>query len=274
MPLPLTGRTLALAETRQLEELVTLCEREGATVLRIPLIAILDTLDPESVRIWTDHLIAGDFDRLAFMTGEGIRRILAQAERDQRREAVIQALGAVPSFTRGPKPGQAFKEVGLKPTRMADSPTTAGLVATLLREELRGSRIGVQLHGSEPNLPLTQPLEDAGAIVKTVNPYRYAPSADEERVAELIERMAAGTIDLLVITSTPQVERIVEVAKNRGLNDTLRIGLARTEVASVGPIASESLVAHGMRVDVMPAQGWQMKNLVVHVKRKFGSMEP
>ena len=46
MTLPLQGRTVALAEGRQLEELADMLESEGATVLRCPLVSILDAPDP------------------------------------------------------------------------------------------------------------------------------------------------------------------------------------------------------------------------------------
>ena len=54
MTAPLHDRTIALAEGRQLEELAQMLEKEGATVLRCPMLSILDAPDPgpvlESVR--------------------------------------------------------------------------------------------------------------------------------------------------------------------------------------------------------------------------------
>ena len=42
MSTPLRGKTVALAEGRQLEELATLLQDEGAAVLRCPMLEILD----------------------------------------------------------------------------------------------------------------------------------------------------------------------------------------------------------------------------------------
>ena len=67
-------------------------------------------------------------------------------------------------------------------------------------------------------------------------PYRYQPAADAHQVADLIGRMATGTVDVLVITSSPQVDRLFEVAAERDLTDVLRAGLKRTKVAAVGPV--------------------------------------
>src|SRR5262249_54397180 len=49
MTRPLEGRTVALAEGRQLEELAELLEREGAATFRCPMLSILDAPDPAPV---------------------------------------------------------------------------------------------------------------------------------------------------------------------------------------------------------------------------------
>ena len=52
-------------------------------------------------------------DDLVFLTGEGLRRLLATAERIGLRAEVIAALGRARKMTRGPKPARALNEVGL-----------------------------------------------------------------------------------------------------------------------------------------------------------------
>lgn len=269
MTLPLAGRTVALAEGRQLEELTQLLEKEGATPLRCPLLSILDAPDPAPVVAWLRELIAGRFDLVVLLTGEGLRRLLGVAEREGLREAVIAALRTTPTLTRGPKPGQALKEVGLAPSQVAAAPTTEGVITTLRERDLRGKTVGVQLY-SESNPPLTDFLAEAGATVRTVLPYVYAPRADAGKVAELIDQMARGEVDVVVFTSSPQVDRLYEVAAETGREEVLRQGLEKTRVAAVGPLVADNLRQRGARVDICPEQGWQMKNLVNHIKRALG----
>jgi uroporphyrinogen-III synthase len=264
----LQGRTIALAEGRQLEELAAMLEKEGAVALRCPLLSILDQPDAGPVVTWLRELTAGTFTHLVLLTGEGLRRLLGFAEREGLREQAVAALRSALIITRGPKPGQALKEIGLTPTKVAAAPTTVGVIATLKQEDLAGARVGVQLY-SESNPPLTDFLAGAGAQVYPVLPYVYAPAAEGERVADLIRRMAAGAVDALVFTSSPQIDRVFEVAAANGLEDELRRGLERVKVAAVGPIVRETLEAKGARVDIVPAQGFQMKNLVQHIKRAF-----
>lgn len=273
MTLPLAGRVVALAESRQLEELAALLEKEGATALRCPLVAILDAPDPGPIVAWLRDLVASRFDFIVLMTGEGLRRLLSFAERAGMRDEAIAALGRARTLTRGPKPVRALKEVGLAPWRVADEPTTDGVIAALRRETLTGQTVGVQFHG-ETVPALLDFLAAAGATAAAVQPYVYAPDAHTGQVADLIAAMERGEVDLLAITSSPQVQRLFEVAESRGLADALRRGLGRTCVAAVGPIAAEGLRQRGARVDICPEQGFVMKNLVQHIKRELDRLRP
>jgi uroporphyrinogen-III synthase len=259
---------VAVAEGRQLEELAQMLEKEGATPLRCPMLSILDAPDPAPVLAWIDDLIAGRFGLVVLMTGEALRRLLGFAERAGRRAALIEALGRTRTLTRGPKPVRALREIGRAPSRVADVPTTDGVIAALRAEPLQGQTIGVTLYAA-PNPALVGFLEAAGATVATVMPYVYAPAADAERIVDLIERLAAGGVDAILFTSSPQVDRLYEVAAERGLEARLREGLQRTRVTAVGPVVADNLRERGARVDICPEQGFVMKNLVQQLKRAF-----
>jgi uroporphyrinogen-III synthase len=264
MTRPLEGRRIALAEGRQLEELVRLLEAEGAEAVRCPLLAILDAPHSEPVLAWLDALPS--FHLVILMTGEAVRRLLGFADRHGRREAYVQALRSVPTLTRGPKPVKALKELGLTPTRVAATPTTEGVMQTLHNDELAGKTVGYTLYASD-NPTLESFLRSRGAIPQPVLSYIYAPASDEQRVLRLIDELASGQLDALVITSSPQTERLFEVAQKYDRVPQLLAGLQRVQVAAVGPVAAAGLQAHGVRVDVCPEQGFVMKNLVKKMGR-------
>ncbi len=273
MTLPLDQKTIALAEGRQLEELAQMLEREGATPLCCPLVSIVDAPDAAPVIAWLHDLIARQFAYVVLFTGEGLRRLLGFAERQELRDAAIEALAETRTVTRGPKPVRALKEIALKPTLVAQTPTTDGVIEVLRSQPLQGQTIGVQLYPT--NLPgergpLVDFLEQAGAKVRTVIPYVYAPASDTDRVVDLLNRMAQGSVAAIVFTSAPQVDRLYEVAADRGVMEMLRQGLSRTAVAAVGPVVADNLRQRGARVDIVPEQGFVMKNLVLQIKRALG----
>src|SRR5579859_5773696 len=153
---PLAGRTIAVPETREIDIFAAMLERRGATVVRCPMVAILDAPDPTPVLQWSRDFAQGSCDDLILLTGEGLRRILSCIDRNEPalKDSFVQALGRVRKITRGPKPARALRELGLKPEIAAEVPTTEGVITSLRAHDLKGHRVGLQLYGTEPNFPL------------------------------------------------------------------------------------------------------------------------
>ena len=258
----LAGRMVALPETRELDRLAGLLEGEGARVWRCPLVAILDAPDAAPIDAWLDVLLSGGLDDVIFLTGEGLRRLMARAEHRQLGPAVVAALSRARKITRGPKPARALKELGLPTDLPAADPTTRGVIASLAKLPLAGRRVGVQLYGTEPNRELCDFLAGAGATVHTVAPYVYAPASDQEQVARLIAELGEGRIDVLAFTSASQIDRLFAVARERGLDATLAAALTRTRVAAIGPVAADVLRQRGVEPAIQPDKAYVMKNLV------------
>ena len=265
----LAGRTIAVPETRELDVFAALLERRGATVLRCPLVAILPAPDPRPVLDWIRWFARGACDDLILLTGEGLRRLLACI--DQHESALhadfVAQLARVRKITRGPKPARALRELGLKPDIAAETPTTAGIIASLASERLADRNVGVQLYGTEPNAPLIDFLHGAGARVRTVAPYIYATESDDAGVSVLLERMARGEVDAIAFTSGAQVDRLFAIASA----EQVRAALARTHVAAVGPIVAEALARHSVHVASMPHDSFFMKPLASALEAAFGA---
>ncbi len=258
---PLAGVRVALAETRELDRLASMLEAEGAEPVRCPLVAILDTPDTGPVDAWLAELAGGRFDDLIFLTGEGLRRLLARATRIDLHEPALAALARARKITRGPKPARALHEVGLSTDLPAAIPTSQGVMEALSGEDLTGHRIGLQLYGSQPNEPLVRFLRGAGAAVHTVSPYIYAPASDTQRVADLVGDLVAGKVDVIAFTSASQVDRLWDVAQERGIEPDLRQGLKRGKVAAIGPVVRETLEDRGIRIDIIPEEPFIMRRL-------------
>jgi uroporphyrinogen-III synthase len=136
------------------------------------------------------------------------------------------------------------------------------LIETLSVHDLRGRRVGVQLYPGNPNTKLTDFLRQAEADLHPVLPYLYVSAADDERVVELIDRMAAGGVDAIAFTSSPQVQRLFQVAKATGREPTLITALQARTVGAVGPVVAGELQKHGVKAAITPDHGYSMKPLV------------
>src|SRR5262245_1264908 len=264
---PLAGRTIAIPESRELEVFAAMLERRGANVIRCPLVAIRDAPDPQPVLAWCKDFAAGGCDDVIFLTGEGLRRLLSCMDQHEPalRDPFVAQLARVRKITRGPKPARALRELGLKPDIAAETPTTDGVIASLKSQPLTGRRVGVQLYGTEPNRPLIEFLESAGATVRTVAPYVYADKADDDAVLALLTRLQSGTVDAIAFTSMAQVNRLFALAPA----ETVKASLAATRVAAVGPVVADALTGHGVPVQLMPTEAFFLKPLTTALERLF-----
>ena len=269
--LPLSGRRIALPESRELDLFADMLLKRGAEVLRCPLVSIHDAPDQQPVLDWLARFSSQPWDDFIVLTGEGIRRLLTAAERagGSVREDFIARLAQVRTVTRGPKPGAALRSIGLKADVVAVEPTTEGVIRTLQNENLRGRRIAVQLYGTDPNHTLMDFLQAAGAETAPVAPYVYADDVEDQRVSELINELASGRVDAIAFTSATQVRRLFQIGKRHPGEPQLLQTLNGMTVAAVGPVVAESLRERGVQVDLMPEQSFFMKPLVRELVRKF-----
>jgi uroporphyrinogen-III synthase len=271
-PQRLAGRCVALPEHRELDKLAAMLEAEGASIVRCPLMAILEAPDPAPIETWLRALAAGRFADVIFMTGEGVNRLLAVAEAAGIAPDVLAGLARVRKITRGPKPARALHALGLGIDLAATAPTSAGIMDVLRGHALGGRQVGLQLYGDDPNRDLVAFLENKGASVFPVAPYRYAPALDEEKVVALIERIASPSIgiDAIAFTAAMQVDRLFKVAERIGAGARLLQGLQRIHVAAVGPIVVEALTRHGVHVDTVPARQFFMRRLTQAMAEQLG----
>jgi uroporphyrinogen-III synthase len=268
----LTGRRIVVPETRELDLFVTMLRERGAEPIACPMIAINDAPDPVPVAQWLRRFVADPCDDLILLTGEGLRRLVGLADRLGVKASFVAALGGSRMITRGPKPVRALREIGLDAGIAATVPTSKGVIDALAGLDLSQRRVGVQLYPDGDHQALLDFLAGAGARVDPVLPYVYSSAADDARVLAVIDRMAAGTIDAVAFTSSPQVRRFHQVAAEAGRAGAAKAGLARIIVAAVGPVVAQALATYDVRVDVVPANDtYFMKPLVRALAAAFAA---
>jgi uroporphyrinogen-III synthase len=155
-----------------------------------------------------------------------------------------------------------LRELGLEPGLMAPTPTSQGVLDALASEDIKGRQIGVQLYPGEGGLPLLASLRERGAMVSPVTPYRYASLSESAQVVDAIRGLVEGRIGMIAFTSTPQVERLVEVAREAGLLQQLTGALTRVRIAAVGPVVEEALRRHGVTDILRPETSFHLKPFV------------
>ena len=271
----LNGYRILILETREEAQFSRLLADQGADVLQCPMFTIHDAPDPAPVEAWIRRFIEKPCDDMVLMTGEGLRRLMKVVRRLGVEPDFVASLGKARKFSRGPKPGRALREIGLEPQVTTEKPTSEGMAELLSRADLRGHRLGLQLYPDRDHGALIGAINAQGAEVDAVLPYVYDAQAADANIVTAIDEMAQGRVDAIALTSSGQVRRLVEVAQAHGCEARLREGLARTPIASVGPVVSDELEAQGLRTVISPANdAFFMKPLISAMAATLGKTTP
>ncbi len=271
----LNGYRILILETREEAKFSRLLAEQGADVLQCPMFTIHDAPDPAPIEAWIRRCVDQPFDDLVLTTGEGLRRLMKVVRRINAESAFIAALGQARKYARGPKPGRALREIGLEPQVTTEKPTSEGIAEMLSRVDLRGHRLGLQLYPDKDHTRLIGAISAQGTEIDPVLPYVYDAQAAESNIITAIDEMAGGRIDAIALTSSGQARRLFDVARAHQCEARLREGLGRTLIASVGPVVSDELKAHGLRPDISPAEAaYFMKPLISAMATELGKTPP
>ncbi|GAA0573131.1 uroporphyrinogen-III synthase [Rhizomicrobium electricum] len=256
----LNGLRILVPESRELDLFAAMLEEAGAATLRCPLVRILPLADTGEADAFIDRSIAGEFQDIVLLTGEGLRHLVNYA--GSRKEAFVAGLGRMRKIVRGPKPARVLRELGLVPDISAPQPTSGSVLEALVTGPLGGRTIAVQLYPGDGAARLVEGLAEHGAVVTTITPYRYASDADTAQVLAAIEAVIARRIGLVAFTASPQIDRMIAVAAQHERKTALLEALADTPVAAVGPVVEASLARYGISPSLSPNASFHMKPLV------------
>lgn len=250
------GLRIASFESRRAAEIERMIEKLGGVPWVSPSLREVAVAENRPVIDFANHLITGQIDIVLFLTGVGIRQLLAHLERHVDRQRFLDALADVKTVVRGPKPLAVMRELGISTTLQVPEPNTWREVLATFDAHLSvaNQTVAVQEYGV-PNISLVAGLEARGAHVIPVQVYRWELPEDIAPLKESIRRIAHREIDACLFTSAQQVVHLLEVAKQMQLESQVREGLRSIVIASIGPTTSEMLRRLGLDVDFEPSHG-------------------
>jgi uroporphyrinogen-III synthase len=248
-------RVLAL-ESRRAAEIDKLIRAVGGEPLVAPAMREVPLESNQEALQFAQHLLAGEYDLVVFLTGVGIRRLTEIVATQYDRERFIEALRGVKIASRGPKPNAALRELAVPITVSAPEPCTWHELVTSLDiafgATLRGMRAAVQEYGTS-NPELLSALADRGVQCTPVPVYHWALPEDLEPLRGAVRAIIAGDIDVLVLLTAVQITHLVQIAEQMGVKDDLLAAMRRTVLLSIGPSTSEELAAIGLQPDYEPS---------------------
>src|ERR1700687_48404 len=270
-------RVLAL-ESRRAPELAKLISTYGGEPLVAPSMREVPLESNKEALSFAARLLAGEFDMVVFLTGVGARTLLGVVETVHDRGKYVAALQRVKVVARGPKPLAALRETGITPTITAPEPNTWHELLRALDDAgkaspelgLQGARVAVQEYGVS-NPELLSGLRERGAAATRVPVYQWALPHDLAPLRAAIGAIAEGNVDVALFTTAVQAVHLFQVAAEMQLEESVKNGLSRAIVASIGPTTSEELQRHGIRADLEPSHP-KMGFLVKEASEQAGEL--
>ena len=251
----LAGLRVAALESRMSDQTAILIERAGGVAVRAPSMRELPLDNQHQALQFAEHLLSDQLDVVIFLTGVGAKHLAEAIETKYPAEVWKAALARTTIVARGPKPLTVLRGWGLKVAVQVPEPNTWRDVLESLDQKLpvQGKRIAIQEYG-QTNPELIAGLEERGAkSIELVSVYRWALPEDLGPLKAAISGLIDGQIGVLAVTSAQQVKHMLQVAESEGLAKLLIDALNHhVIVASIGPVATETLIESGIRPDLEP----------------------
>ena len=157
---------------------------------------------------------------MILLTGVGTRQLNRALSEAYHETAFSEALRKFAIAARGPKPVAALREMGLTPAVVAPEPNTWRELLKALEGRPERS-MAVQEYGRS-NPEVLEALRARGAEVTPVRVYQWDLPEDTAPLREAVRRLAAGEFDLALFTTSIQIDHLMRIAGELGLDRLTR----------------------------------------------------
>jgi uroporphyrinogen-III synthase len=249
--MPFAGLRVLSLESRRAKEMEALIRREGGNPFVAPSVQERALDDHGEAVHFLERLENGEFEMLICMTGTGLAFFRDQIAARSTTARLAAALQTVTIVSRGPKPLPILRELGVRAGIMIPEPNTWKEIveAVALRPE---RRMLVQEYG-RPNPAMTAALQQLGAQVTPMVIYRWELPEDIEPLRMAVRRLAARRFDVILFTSSIQLDHLMQIAGDLDIEPQVRSALIEfTAIASVGPVMTAALEVAALPADIVP----------------------
>jgi uroporphyrinogen-III synthase len=243
-------RVLSL-ESRRSVEIEKLIRARGGQPTVAQSMREVPLADNPKVFAFAERLFRGEFDMMILLTGVGTRLMSQVIETRWPAGSFANALKQITVVARGSKPIAVLREWNVPVTVAVPEPNTWREILASIdgRSE---KQIAVQEYG-RPSGELVEGLRARGAEVTEVPVYQWDLPENREPLNDAVRRLARGEFDVVMFTTSIQVNHLFRVAEELESVGAVRDALGNMMIASVGPTTSETLAEFGLRADLEPS---------------------
>jgi uroporphyrinogen-III synthase len=244
------GMQVLSLESRRSAEIAELIRKQGGAPVLAPSMREAPLERNEAPFQFAERLFAGEFDMIVLLTGVGTRLLHQALSTRYPPERFAEALRRITVVARGPKPAAVLRGLDVPVTVAVPEPNTWRELLAAIRDRPE-RRIAVQEYG-RPNPELLDALRQRGAQVTTVRVYQWGLPEDIAPLRTAARRLAAGELHVALFTTSLQIEHLLRIAAEAGIEAAVLENLRAMVVASIGPTTSEALEEAGVHPDLEP----------------------
>ncbi|MGI8553177.1 MAG: uroporphyrinogen-III C-methyltransferase [Dehalococcoidia bacterium] len=255
---PLFGKRILITRTRhQSSNLRGLLEADGAEVVELPTLEIVDGASPELINRVIAALGDGQYAWVIFTSANAVRRFFHYLRESGHDARAFHSQVAVI----GPGTSDALAEFGIRADAMPQDYVGEGLLQLLSAHELARRRVLLpRAEGARPEL--IQGLRAQGAEVEEVP--LYSSEVPRNPDPSVLSQIDAGTIDAVTFASSSAVRNLVKMLGGDAA------ALRKAAIACIGPITAWEAERCGLTVAVTAAEH-SVPGLVEGLRRYFRS---
>src|SRR3954451_3827547 len=238
-------------ESRREKEIGELVRINGGEPFVAPALMEVPIAENTEAFAFADHLYAGDFEMVIFLTGVGaryLRQVLATREPETLLPEALQRVAVV---VRGPKPMAVMREWKVPVAVQVPEPNTYRELLDAVQERSE-KHVALQEYGRTNRL-LLDGLRAQGRTVTNVPVYQWKLPADTRPLEDALQGLLEGRFQVAVFTTGVQLEHLLQFAEERHQREAALDALHKTFIASIGPTCSETLRESGLTPNVEPS---------------------
>jgi uroporphyrinogen III methyltransferase/synthase len=255
---PLLGKRIIVTRAReQASDLVKRLSDLGAECLEYPTIRVVAPDDAKPLDDAIENL--NTYDWIVFTSVNGVKFFF---ERLFGLGRDVRALNRLKTAAIGPVTAEQLFSRGFKSDIVPENYRAEAVVESFRKEDLKGKKILLP-RAAEARPVLPEELRKMGARVDEVT--AYLTEKVRNNTDQLIEQLAAKTVDLITFTSSSTVKNFKALLPAENFKDLI----AGVAVASIGPITTDTAAELGFEVQIT-AESYTIPGLCRAILNYYG----
>ncbi|MEM1589402.1 MAG: uroporphyrinogen-III synthase [Thermoproteota archaeon] len=250
--LSLMGKTIAVTRSKeQAQETLMLIRKMGGKPYNMP------TLEPKPLDVTAElknffkALENGRVDYTVFMSVNGVKFFLNQAEKLVSLEALKKILMNTVVVAVGPKTAQALMKAGIHVGIIPSEFSSKGVTETLKTLGARGKKV-YAFRAKGAGTQLRNELASCGAEVNEVYLYENKGCKGANAARKFFRDLTSGRIHAIVFGSPKSVKNFFDMFSQMSLDELKKLMREKLTIVAIGPVTARSLEEEGTPADVIP----------------------